>query len=393
MKHSMFLFLLLFTLSTSVEFDIIKEPGLYLWNISEHNNENPKYVRIDVSSSSNVGISKSCYRHFDIPEGSRSKEKRSTSILNTFNTYIILKIDASYKYFLFYWVGAQSSEKKRINVAHSVGFLLKKILMERPKLHLKVFHREAEGVESTLLSKILQLHKSKDKLKLYRVAGSRGQFIMEVPQIYSELNGSDSFVLDKYREMYVWNSLHSNEHKKRQAESLINRILDFNQNRSRSENNFFWVTEGDLKVDEHVYETFVQKFLKGMKNVPIPRVFPQIQINYTDTELENKRREELKLYSYYWSFPSVIETPIPWTVLNLNTFRENNTYVLADFKCGNIIVFLGNNADVEQFTNALSAAEKLSKIIDVKDAWQRVRIIRQGQKLPIWFEIYFSNEW
>lgn len=51
-----------------------------------------------------------------------------------------------------------------------------------------------------------------------------------------------------------------------------------------------------------------------------------------------------------------------------------NTYVLADFKCGNIIVFLGNNADVEQFTNALSAAEKLSKIIDVKDAWQRVRV-------------------
>lgn len=32
----MFLFLLNFTLSTSVYFEIVNEPGLYLWNIPEN---------------------------------------------------------------------------------------------------------------------------------------------------------------------------------------------------------------------------------------------------------------------------------------------------------------------------------------------------------------------
>lgn len=49
-------------------------------------------------------------------------------------------------------------------------------------------------------------------------------------------------------------------------------------------------------------------------------------------------------------------------------------YVLVDYKCDNIIVFLGNNADTEQIKMALSAAERFSKTVEVEDAWRHVRV-------------------
>lgn len=52
------------------------------------------------------------------------------------------------------------TQEKRINVVHSVGFILKhEILMNMPGENLKLFHREIEGAESSRFTRWFKLRK------------------------------------------------------------------------------------------------------------------------------------------------------------------------------------------------------------------------------------------
>lgn len=96
-----------------------------------------------------------------------------------------LQISEDYEFSLYYWIGAQSLEvnhrspcyvsqnftvtihhvmfiiqQKRKNVALSAGFILKnQILEQKPKVNLKRFYRQAEGVETFSFSRFLKLRK------------------------------------------------------------------------------------------------------------------------------------------------------------------------------------------------------------------------------------------
>lgn len=64
-------------------------------------------------------------------------------------------------------------------------------------------------------------------------------------------------------------------------------------------------------------------------------------------------------------------------ILNCYIITSNklqNAYILADFLCGNTFAYLGLGANTKQVQKSLSVAERISLIMNVKNAWQQVSL-------------------
>lgn len=342
-----------------------EEPSLNIWSISE---ELPEPTKIQFVAPENVSF-------------------------NSHHTYIILEVQIRFHNEermcqAFYWIGTDTTQALREHTAALVPLLIYELGEQlNYNYNLMTLSRERKNEESSQFRSIFLMDVYLSPY-LYKVTGSMGQYIIEVPWLYSELNGTDSFLFHKDVFVCIWNADPiRNADKNDVALALANRISKIDRCGLHTH-----VDVGE-ESSPH-FNTFKEHFFAFMEDLT-SFDFPEDPYLISDNEIQRSRNEELKLFEFYSENNIIVCSEIDNRPLTLDQFKSDHTYVMLDHYVGNVFIYIGKFANSNIIRIAMSDAEYYNLHMNVKTqngSWRKVTLIREDYLLPAHFIVNFPEK-
>lgn len=371
----MFLCLLPFTLSNAqFQFQIDNNlvPIIYLWRI-------PVSPLPPIRELLNISI----------PSLNRIQFKSN-------ETYILLSVTKVYtlKCQAFYWIGKNTFLEQRQNTAGLISVLMYEHNLQFTDCKLLHLSREEDGRESKLFRVLFNLPNKTPVPKLYNISGDNGQNIIEVPLRYSELNGTDSFLLDNGKYVNIWNAkpiqYKCKQEKARALAHYIFQIERFSCSKSSSSRN---IQIGD--ESEESFSTFKNVFLNYLDEATPLSNFPKDDFTIFNGDFQNKRNGQLRLFEYSWKNNEAIYEEIFIRPLELTHFKRHKVHIMIDHYNGNLFIYISDIAPHQLNKETMAAAELIYMnmyVMTPSGRHRKLTLLRKGYRLPVHFIVNFPGE-
>lgn len=183
-----------------------------------------------------------------------------------------------------------------MNAARYFSMMIHELNKNVDVVEFKNFLRETEEAESKIFRLILGLNIIlRINKKLYRVMGSKGQFIMEVPLNYEEFDVNNSFVLSTST-VRVWLPRFINNNKKVKAIALGRCMVGLDKR----------TLEIQSEISNLNFLEFKNKFINEIPDSPLSYAFPTKMFSLQDQTLAHWRNSQLRLLEFVWTDNSVM---------------------------------------------------------------------------------------
>lgn len=309
--------------------------------------------------------------------GVKSQDPRTAGTFYNGDCYIVLhtyKKDEksnAFKYDLYFWLGADSSQDERGTAAFKT-VELDDILGDTP-----VQHREVSGYESpeflalfggriTLLdggvaSAFTNVKPEEYKPRLLHIKGKKNVRIQQVPLSFKSLNHGDSFVLDAGLDIWLWNGASAGIHEKRKGEQVLTDLLESRLGKPKKK-----------VIDESDDDEKFAAFLSGSK-ADIGAATPDID-------------DEKKAAAYNKSLYRLSDSTGDLKITEVSSGKGNvkragltsdDVYIL-DLGIA-VFVYVGKKTSKNEQHNAISFAEKFAKQKGHPDTTPITRIVEGGE--------------